>query len=149
MSDPSGRPAPGEINSLLIWRQSHPFYFVEAEYDRKPSIQTLGKVGRKSSPLMRISWCPMLSITNLRTPCSWARPCTRRPRTLIPTQQSTRRSGSRTGDSGSTSLYSGSGDRAGRSHGARKQIASDLHPNAGGERHLCHLYRRPRHVERP
>lgn len=43
MSDPSGRSAPGEINSLLIWQQPHPFYFAEAEYGRKPNIQTLKK----------------------------------------------------------------------------------------------------------
>ncbi|KAH8430674.1 uncharacterized protein LDX57_008336 [Aspergillus melleus] len=32
MSDPSGRSAPGEINSLLIWQQPHVFYFAELEY---------------------------------------------------------------------------------------------------------------------
>ncbi|KAI9933095.1 hypothetical protein MW887_007566 [Aspergillus wentii] len=32
MSDPSGRSAPGEINSLLIWQQPHIFYFAEMEY---------------------------------------------------------------------------------------------------------------------
>lgn len=32
MSDPTGRSAPGEINSLLIWQQPHVFYFAEMEY---------------------------------------------------------------------------------------------------------------------
>ncbi|KAF2456051.1 Six-hairpin glycosidase-like protein [Lineolata rhizophorae] len=32
MSDPAGRSAPGEINSLLIWQQPHPLYFAELEY---------------------------------------------------------------------------------------------------------------------
>ncbi|KAI9035310.1 uncharacterized protein KD926_003758 [Aspergillus affinis] len=32
MSDPNGRSAPGEINSLLIWQQPHVFYFAELEY---------------------------------------------------------------------------------------------------------------------
>ena len=43
MSDPSGRSAPGEINSLLIWQQPHPFYFAEAEYQRSPNNKTLQK----------------------------------------------------------------------------------------------------------
>ncbi|ETI23379.1 hypothetical protein G647_05180 [Cladophialophora carrionii CBS 160.54] len=43
MSDPSGRSAPGEINSLLIWQQPHPFYFAEAEYQRRPNNKTLQK----------------------------------------------------------------------------------------------------------
>ncbi|KAI1495571.1 Six-hairpin glycosidase-like protein [Biscogniauxia marginata] len=32
MTDPTGRSAPGEINSLLIWQQPHPMYFAEIEY---------------------------------------------------------------------------------------------------------------------
>ncbi|KAK6197733.1 hypothetical protein LQW54_010637 [Pestalotiopsis sp. IQ-011] len=32
MTDPTGRSAPGEINSLLIWQQPHPMYFAELEY---------------------------------------------------------------------------------------------------------------------
>lgn len=51
MSDPSGRSAPGEINSLLIWQQVHPFYFAELEYRRNPDNATLAK------------WEPILSAT--------------------------------------------------------------------------------------
>jgi len=43
MSDPTGRSAPGEINSLLIWQQPHPFYFAELEYREFPSQKTLKK----------------------------------------------------------------------------------------------------------
>ncbi|TVY40384.1 hypothetical protein LSUB1_G002865 [Lachnellula subtilissima] len=43
MSDPSGRSAPGEINSLLIWQQPHPFYLAENEYRAFPSQNTLQK----------------------------------------------------------------------------------------------------------
>jgi hypothetical protein len=43
MSDPSGRSVPGEINSLLIWRQLHPFDFAEMEYREFPTSTTLGK----------------------------------------------------------------------------------------------------------
>ncbi|KNG47582.1 six-hairpin glycosidase-like protein [Stemphylium lycopersici] len=43
MSDPSGRSAPGEINSLLIWQQPHPMYFAEMEYRSFPSVATLAK----------------------------------------------------------------------------------------------------------
>lgn len=43
MSDPSGRSAPGEINSLLIWQQPHPFHFAEYEYRAFPTQQTLSK----------------------------------------------------------------------------------------------------------
>jgi len=43
MSDPTGRSAPGEINSLLIWQQPHPFYFAELEYREFPSEKTLKK----------------------------------------------------------------------------------------------------------
>lgn len=43
MSDPSGRSAPGEINSLLIWQQPHPMYFAEMEYRTFPTQQTLDK----------------------------------------------------------------------------------------------------------
>lgn len=43
MSDPSGRSAPGEINSLLIWQQPHPMYFAETEYRAFPTQQTLDK----------------------------------------------------------------------------------------------------------
>ncbi|PGH23007.1 hypothetical protein AJ80_02922 [Polytolypa hystricis UAMH7299] len=41
MSDPAGRSAPGEINSLLIWQQPHILYFAEEEYRRDPSDKTL------------------------------------------------------------------------------------------------------------
>ncbi|KAJ9205261.1 Six-hairpin glycosidase-like protein [Paecilomyces variotii] len=38
MTDPTGRSAPGEINSLLIWQQPHVFYFAETEYQhQRPS----------------------------------------------------------------------------------------------------------------
>lgn len=43
MSDPSGRSAPGQINSLLIWQQPHPMYFAEMEYRRFPTEKTLQK----------------------------------------------------------------------------------------------------------
>jgi hypothetical protein len=43
MSDPSGRSAPGEINSLLIWQQPHPMYFAEMEYRKFPTRKTLEK----------------------------------------------------------------------------------------------------------
>ncbi|CAJ2511816.1 Uu.00g074410.m01.CDS01 [Anthostomella pinea] len=41
MTDPSGRSAPGEINSLLIWQQPHPMYFAEVEYRSFPNHTTL------------------------------------------------------------------------------------------------------------
>jgi hypothetical protein len=43
MTDPSGRDAPGEINSLLIWQQPHPMHFAEVEYRSFPTAETLGK----------------------------------------------------------------------------------------------------------
>ncbi|KAF2139341.1 uncharacterized protein K452DRAFT_275544 [Aplosporella prunicola CBS 121167] len=43
MSDPSGRSAPGGINSLLIWQQPHPLYFAELEYRAFPTNSTLTK----------------------------------------------------------------------------------------------------------
>ncbi|KAI3327975.1 Six-hairpin glycosidase-like protein [Xylariaceae sp. AK1471] len=43
MSDPTGRSAPGEINSLLIWQQPHPMYFAETEYRSFPNAATLKK----------------------------------------------------------------------------------------------------------
>src|SRR5207244_1541313 len=43
MSDPTGRSAPGEINSLLIWQQPHPMYFAETEYRSFPNDATLKK----------------------------------------------------------------------------------------------------------
>ena len=43
MSDPTGRSAPGEINSLLIWQQPHPFMFAETEYQEFPTQKTLQK----------------------------------------------------------------------------------------------------------
>lgn len=43
MSDPTGRSAPGEINSLLIWQQPHPFYVAENEYRAFPNQDTLQK----------------------------------------------------------------------------------------------------------
>lgn len=42
MTDPTGRSAPGEINSLLIWQQPHPMYFAEIEYRSFPNNSTLG-----------------------------------------------------------------------------------------------------------
>lgn len=41
MTDTSGRSAPGEINSLLIWQQPHPMYFAEVEYRSFPNDTTL------------------------------------------------------------------------------------------------------------
>ncbi|KAL7623886.1 hypothetical protein AAE478_005442 [Parahypoxylon ruwenzoriense] len=41
MTDPTGRSAPGEINSLLIWQQPHPMYFAELEYRSFPNEMTL------------------------------------------------------------------------------------------------------------
>jgi hypothetical protein len=43
MSDPSGRSAPGQINSLLLWQQPHPFYFAEMDYRAFPTSATLAK----------------------------------------------------------------------------------------------------------
>lgn len=43
MTDPTGRSAPGEINSLLIWQQPHPMYFAEIEYRSFPNATTLQK----------------------------------------------------------------------------------------------------------
>ena len=45
MTDPTGRSAPGEINSLLIWQQPHPMYFAEMEWRDSPSGETLEKWG--------------------------------------------------------------------------------------------------------
>ncbi|KAI1107372.1 Six-hairpin glycosidase-like protein [Jackrogersella minutella] len=41
MTDPTGRSAPGEINSLLIWQQPHPMYFAELEYRSFSNEETL------------------------------------------------------------------------------------------------------------
>ncbi|KAI1855139.1 hypothetical protein JX266_000004 [Neoarthrinium moseri] len=41
MTDPTGRSAPGEINSLLIWQQPHPMYYAELEYRSFPHEDTL------------------------------------------------------------------------------------------------------------
>lgn len=41
MMDPTGRSAPGEINSLLIWQQPHPMYFAEIDYRSFPNATTL------------------------------------------------------------------------------------------------------------
>lgn len=41
MTDPTGRSAPGEINSLLIWQQPHPMYFAEIAYRSFPDDTTL------------------------------------------------------------------------------------------------------------
>ncbi|KAG9238626.1 Six-hairpin glycosidase-like protein [Amylocarpus encephaloides] len=41
MSDSTGRSAPGEINSLLIWQQVHPMYFAEMLYREGTSRSTL------------------------------------------------------------------------------------------------------------
>ncbi|KAI2631717.1 Six-hairpin glycosidase-like protein [Xylaria nigripes] len=43
MTDPTGRSAPGEINSLLIWQQPHAMYFAETEYRSFPNTTTLEK----------------------------------------------------------------------------------------------------------
>ncbi|KAJ8125453.1 hypothetical protein O1611_g8186 [Lasiodiplodia mahajangana] len=43
MTDPTGRSAPGEINSLLIWQQPHAMYFAETEYRSFPNGATLKK----------------------------------------------------------------------------------------------------------
>ncbi|KAH8888368.1 hypothetical protein GQ53DRAFT_795894 [Thozetella sp. PMI_491] len=43
MTDSTGRSAPGEINSLLIWQQPHPMYFAEIEYRSFPGGETLEK----------------------------------------------------------------------------------------------------------
>ncbi|KAI0518234.1 Six-hairpin glycosidase-like protein [Xylaria bambusicola] len=43
MTDPTGRSAPGEINSLLVWQQPHPMYFAEVEYRSFPTTSTLKK----------------------------------------------------------------------------------------------------------
>lgn len=41
MTDPTGRSAPGEINSLLTWQQPHPMYFAEVEWRAVPNDTTL------------------------------------------------------------------------------------------------------------
>ncbi|KAI0013267.1 Six-hairpin glycosidase-like protein [Xylariaceae sp. FL0662B] len=41
MTDLTGRSAPGEINSLLIWQQPHPMYFAELQYRSFPNETTL------------------------------------------------------------------------------------------------------------
>ena len=51
MSDPTGRSAPGEINSLLIWQQPHPFYFAEMEYRAFTTAATLAKWDPILTPL--------------------------------------------------------------------------------------------------
>lgn len=43
MLDSSGRSAPGEINSLVIWQQPHPMYFAELEWRSFPCNKTLAK----------------------------------------------------------------------------------------------------------
>lgn len=43
MTDPTGRSAPGEINSLLIWQQPHPMPFAEYEWRAFPYNDTLEK----------------------------------------------------------------------------------------------------------
>jgi hypothetical protein len=43
MTDATGRSAPGEINSLLIWQQPHPMYFAETEYRAYPNASTLAR----------------------------------------------------------------------------------------------------------
>ncbi|KAK5132219.1 hypothetical protein LTR08_009279 [Meristemomyces frigidus] len=43
MSDPTGRSAPGEINSLLLWQQPHVMHFAEYEYRSFPTRATLEK----------------------------------------------------------------------------------------------------------
>ncbi|KAK1777866.1 Six-hairpin glycosidase-like protein [Copromyces sp. CBS 386.78] len=43
MTDPTGRSAPGEINSLLIWQQPHPMFFAETEWRGFPNGTTLEK----------------------------------------------------------------------------------------------------------
>ncbi|KAK3387036.1 Six-hairpin glycosidase-like protein [Podospora didyma] len=43
MTDPTGRSAPGEINSLIIWQQPHPMYFAEIEYRSFPNATTLAR----------------------------------------------------------------------------------------------------------
>lgn len=43
MTDPTGRSAPGEINSLLIWQQPHPMFFAETEWRSFPNATTLKK----------------------------------------------------------------------------------------------------------
>jgi hypothetical protein len=43
MTDPTGKSAPGEVNSLLIWQQPHPMYFAELEYQAFPTKRTLKK----------------------------------------------------------------------------------------------------------
>lgn len=43
MSDPTGRSAPGEINSLLIWQQPHVMHFAEYDWRAHPKNATLDK----------------------------------------------------------------------------------------------------------
>ncbi|KYG44430.1 hypothetical protein M433DRAFT_175215 [Acidomyces richmondensis BFW] len=40
-NDPTGRSAPGEMNSLIIWQQPHPMQFAEYEWRSFPTVTTL------------------------------------------------------------------------------------------------------------
>ena len=51
MTDPTGRSAPGEINSLLVWQQPHPMFFAETQYRAFPNASTLAQ------------WDPVLAAT--------------------------------------------------------------------------------------
>ena len=52
MSDPSGRSAPGEINSLLIWQQPHPMFFADQEYRLATSPEVRDEILRKWAPIL-------------------------------------------------------------------------------------------------
>jgi hypothetical protein len=60
MSDPTGRSAPGEINSLLIWQQPHVMYFAEMEYREFGNRETLGKwdelITRTAEFMVSFAW---------------------------------------------------------------------------------------------
>ncbi|ETS78757.1 hypothetical protein PFICI_08610 [Pestalotiopsis fici W106-1] len=60
MTDPTGRSAPGEINSLLIWQQPHPMYFAEVEYRASPPADNNQ---RSSSNETLTSWDEVLTAT--------------------------------------------------------------------------------------
>ncbi|KAL1987592.1 hypothetical protein VTN96DRAFT_3192 [Rasamsonia emersonii] len=56
MSDPTGRSAPGEINSLLIWQQPHVFYFAETEY-----AAAANSGGQQQQKTILQKWDPILT----------------------------------------------------------------------------------------
>jgi len=117
MSDPTGRSAPGEINSLLIWQQPHPFYFAEMEYRAFPTQETLKKwdevLTASAEFMVSYAWwntstgeaprSPFLylSLTKFQESTISVHQCIHPPRTPLQTSQSTLRLNSHIGTSAS------------------------------------------------